>query len=46
VGDPACRQRQGRDRQQDDEENREALLLEELDEAADGLPLRATEPAL
>ena len=38
-------QRQRRDAEQDDEEDREALLLEELDEAGDGLVAVARQPA-
>jgi hypothetical protein len=46
VRGPARRQRQRGDAEQDDEEDREALLLEELDEAGDGLVAIARQPAL
>jgi hypothetical protein len=46
VGGAAGRQRERRDAEQDDEEDREALLLEELDEAGDGLVAVARQPAL
>jgi hypothetical protein len=46
VRGAAGRQRQRRDGEQDDEEDREALLPEQLDEARDGLLAVAGEPAL
>jgi hypothetical protein len=46
VGCAAGRQRQRGNREQDDEEDREALLPEQLDEARDGLLAVARQPAL
>ena len=45
VGRPAGRERQRGHPEQDDEEDREALLLEELDQAAEGLLACATQEA-
>jgi hypothetical protein len=45
VGGATGRQRQRGYAEQDDEEDREALLLEELDEARDGLLAVALQPA-
>jgi hypothetical protein len=45
VRGPAGRQWQRGHAEQDDEEDREALLLEELDEARDGLLAVALQPA-
>jgi hypothetical protein len=45
VRGAAGRQRQRGDAEQDDEEDREALLLEELDEAGDRLLAVALQPA-
>jgi hypothetical protein len=46
MGGAPGRQRQRRDAEQEDEEDREALLLEELDEVAQRLVPVALQPAL
>ena len=46
VRGAAGRQRQRRHPEQEDEEDREALLLEELDEAPEGLLAVALQPAI